>query len=206
MTIITNGADASPTLVLAHGAGAGMDSPFMDHFAHGLATRGFRVVRFNFPYMEKRMDDGKKRPPDRAPKLLEAYRDAIKAARRSGPLIIGGKSMGGRIASMLAAEEPDICDGLVCLGYPFHPPGKPERLRTDHLPNVAVPSLVVQGQRDPFGNSALLETLTLPANFKIHWAPDGNHDLSPRKASGHTAENNWADAMDVIASTYIGKS
>lgn len=202
MTLLKNGSPDNGTILLAHGAGAPADSPFMNAFAKGLTVRGFEVVRFNFPYMEKRLVDGKKRPPDRAPKLLDTFRHAITAARSSAPLIIGGKSMGGRIASMLAAEEKDICDGLLCLGYPFHPPGKPERLRTDHLGDIHAPTLIVQGERDPFGNRELLDTLSLPSTFNVHWAPDGNHDLAPRKSSGRTADENWSDAMDVIARTF----
>jgi len=203
MHMLTNGSGDKGTIILAHGAGAGMDTPFMDAFATGLADRGFTVVRFNFPYMALRAEDGKKRPPDRAPKLLAAYEAAIEAVRTDAPLIIGGKSMGGRIASMLAAEKPSLgLSGLVCLGYPFHPPGKPEKLRTEHLPAIPAPTLIAQGERDPFGGTALVSTLDLPDGITLHWAADGNHDLSPRKASGHTAEGNWAAAMDAIADKF----
>ncbi|WP_417465953.1 alpha/beta fold hydrolase [Kordiimonas sp.] len=199
---LIDGTEEKATFLFAHGAGAGMDSPFMNFFAAGLAARGFRVVRFEFPYMAARRVDGKKRPPDRAPKLMEALRAAISQAPSTRKLIIGGKSMGGRIASMLAAEEAGLCDGLLCLGYPFHPPGKPEKLRTDHLADIAAPTLIIQGERDPFGGRALGDGLDLPKNFQLHWAPDGNHDLSPRKASGHTAESNWNAAMDAIAAHF----
>jgi predicted alpha/beta-hydrolase family hydrolase len=203
MQLLRNGTGGTGTIILAHGAGAGMDTPFMEAFAAGLADRGFQVVRFNFPYMVKRMEDGKKRPPDRAPKLLEAYAAVINTVRKDAPLIIGGKSMGGRIASMLAAENTSLSlAGLVCLGYPFHPPGKPDRLRVEHLPAIPCKTLIAQGERDPFGGTALVDTLQLPKQIQLHWAPDGNHDLSPRKASGHTAEGNWAAAMDAIAATF----
>ena len=194
-----------PVLLLAHGAGAGADSAFMTHFATELAHAGFRVVRFNFPYMAKTALDGKRRPPDRAPKLIDAFEAALLhvAENTPGPIIIGGKSMGGRIASMLAAERPGLpIAGLVCLGYPFHPPGKSEKLRVAHLPDVSVPSLIVQGERDPFGGRALLDTLDLPSTFELHFAPDGNHDLSPRKASGHSAEGNWAAAISAITKKF----
>ncbi len=199
---LIDGTGEKGTFLFAHGAGAGMESDFMVAFATGLAKRGFRVARFEFPYMVTRRQDGKKRPPDRAPKLLEAFRIAISEVPGTGKLIIGGKSMGGRIASMLAAETPDICDGLLCLGYPFHPPGKPEKLRTEHLPAIIAPTLVIQGERDPFGGRALVDDLSLPSTFQVHWAPDGNHDLSPRKASGHTAEDNWNAAMDTAAAYF----
>lgn len=203
MQILKNGSGERATIILAHGAGAGMDTPFMEAFATGLAERGFSVIRFNFPYMALRAEDGKKRPPDRAPKLIAAYEKVIEAVRGNSPLIIGGKSMGGRIASMLAAEKPDLgLAGVVCLGYPFHPPGKPDRLRVDHLPAIPCRTLVVQGERDPFGGTTLVETLALPDSITLHWAPDGNHDLSPRKASGYTAEGNWAAAMDAITDMF----
>ena len=165
MQMLTNGSGDKGTIILAHGAGAGMDTPFMEAFATGLADRGFTVVRFNFPYMALRAEDGKKRPPDRAPKLLAAYEAAIEAVRTDAPLIIGGKSMGGRIATMLAAEKPSLgLSGVVCLGYPFHPPGKPEKLRTEHLPAIPVPTLIAQGERDPFGGTALWhESLLVPS-------------------------------------------
>jgi len=200
MTLLIDGQPDKGTIVLAHGAGAGAAHPFMAAFAEGLSDAGFQVVRFNFPYMEKCREDGKKRPPDRAPKLLEAYEAVLGAIDPQGkPLIIGGKSMGGRIASMLAAEKKHLgVNGLVCLGYPFHAPGKPERVRTEHFPDIPVPVLIVQGERDPFGGTALLSEHALPANFSVHWAPDGNHDLSPRKASGHTQAGNWAAAMEAI--------
>lgn len=199
---LENGTAKVGTILLAHGAGAGMDSDFMESFAAGLAARGFQVLRFEFPYMAARREDGKRRPPDRAPKLMDAFRAAIAEVRekhKPTKLIIGGKSMGGRIASMVAAEDAGACDGLLLLGYPFHPPGKPERLRTGHLGDITVPTLIMQGERDPFGGRALVDALDLPGTITVAWAPDGNHDLSPRKASGHTAEKNWATAMDTAA-------
>lgn len=200
MELLQNGKADLATIILAHGAGAGMEHPFMESFATGLANHGMKVIRFNFPYMQKTKDDGKKRPPDRAPKLLEAYEAVIRETTRNDhPLIIGGKSMGGRIASMLAATSEAPIDGLVCLGYPFHAPGKPEKVRTDHFPDIKVPTLIVQGERDPFGGTALIDTMSFPANFEILIAPDGNHDLTPRKKSGHTQEENWCKAMDAIA-------
>lgn len=193
-------------VILAHGAGAGMDSLFMKDFAARLKQQGFDCILFNFPYMEKRAQDGKRRPPDRAPKLLEHFRAVIAevsaSARNAGkPLIIGGKSMGGRMASMLAAETPDIADGLILLGYPFHPPGKPEKLseRTVHFTNIKMPTLLVQGERDTFGGRALLGTLTLPKCFETHWLPDGDHSFKPRKKSGYTEEQNRDAAIAAIA-------
>jgi len=187
-------------VILAHGAGAGMDSDFMQFTAKGLADAGFECVLFNFPYMEKRALDGKRRPPDRAPKLLEHFRAVIEKARTDKPLIIGGKSMGGRMASMLAAETPTIADGLILLGYPFHPPGKPEKLadRTAHFSAITMPTLLVQGERDTFGGRALLDTLTLPNCFETRWIPDGDHSFKPRKKSGYTEQQNREAAVAAI--------
>ena len=146
---LTDGpADAPWTIALAHGAGLPMDSPFMDYFAEGLAAQHYRVVRFEFPYMATRRSHGGKKPPDREPKLRETWLEVIESL---GPerLVISGKSMGGRIAS-LVADESHVA-GLVALGYPFHPVGKPDRLRTEHLAEIMTPTLILQGERDPFG-------------------------------------------------------
>lgn len=189
-------ATAAKTVVLAHGAGAAMDSDFMDYFAAGLAQHGLRVARFEFPYMIKRRQDGKRRPPDRAPVLLETYL-GIAAELGPGNLIVGGKSMGGRIASMIA-DEAGVA-GLVCLGYPFHPPGKPEKLRTAHLAELKTPALILQGERDPFGKRDEVAGYMLSKSIDVEFLPDGDHDLKPRKASGRTREENWTDAIDRIA-------
>lgn len=187
---------AKKTVVLAHGAGAPMDSEFMNVFAAGLADHGLRVARFEFPYMIRRREDGKRRPPDRAPVLLETY---LNIAAELGPenLIVGGKSMGGRIASMIA-DEAGVA-GLVCLGYPFHPPGKPEKLRTEHLAGLKTPALILQGERDSFGRRDEIDGYALSKSIQVDYLADGDHDLKPRKASGRTRAENWADAIDRIA-------
>jgi len=191
------GGAAGPRLTFAftHGAGAPMDTPFMDFFAAGLAARGWRVVRFEFPYMARRRSDGKRRPPDRQPVLLETWQQVIEAL---GPekLIIGGKSMGGRMAS-LVAEEAGV-RGLACLGYPFHPAGKPERLRTEHLATLKTPCLICQGTRDSLGKAEEVAGYELAQSIRLHWAEDGDHDLKPRKASGRTAEQNWTEAVEAL--------
>ena len=191
-----NGPDsARHTIVLAHGAGAPMDSDFMDAVASGLADGGLRVARFEFPYMVKRRGDGKRRPPDRAPVLIETY---LKVAAELGAdnLIIGGKSMGGRIASMVA-DEAGVA-GVACLGYPFHPPGKPEKLRTEHLERLKTPALILQGERDPFGKREEVEGYNLSSSIRVEYLPDGDHDLNPRKASGLSRKDNWQTAIGSI--------
>lgn len=184
--------EAKLTIALAHGAGAPMDSPFMNAIASGLAGLGWRVARFEFPYMVDRRETGKRKPPNRQPILLDCWRTAI-AHLGASHLIIGGKSMGGRMASLIADETK--VRGLVCLGYPFHPPGKPDRLRTEHLESLATPALFLQGERDPFGGRDEVGTYALSQKIRISWAPDGDHSLKPRKKSGHTEEENLNQAI-----------
>jgi predicted alpha/beta-hydrolase family hydrolase len=190
-------ADAPRTVVLAHGAGAPMDSPFMAFIAGGLAAHGLRVARFEFPYMAARRIDGRRRGPDRLPALSAAWREAI--GQLGGPrrLVIGGKSMGGRIASLLA-DEAGVA-GLVCLGYPFHPADRPDALRTAHLARLATPALIVQGTRDRLGNGDEVAGYSLSSAIRLHWIADGDHDLVPRKRSGRTPIQNWDEAVDAVA-------
>lgn len=201
--ICFDGPEAAPrTLALAHGAGAGMDSPFMQAAADGLAARGVRVARFEFPYMAARRADGRKRPPNPEAKLTACWRSAIAALGGPQGLVVGGKSLGGRMASLVAAaleEEGTPVAGLVCLGYPFHPPGKPERLRIDHLRALRTPALIVQGSRDPFGTQPEVAGYPLSRSIRIHWAEDGDHDLRPRRASGRTADGNLSEALAQVA-------
>ncbi len=196
--LIDGAADAAVTLVLAHGAGAPMDSPFMNGMAARLAGRGHRVVRFEFPYMAARRLDGRRRPPDRQPVLLGCWRRVVDALGGADRLVIGGKSMGGRMASLLAAELG--VRGLVCLGYPFHPPGKPERTRVDHLGALAVPTLIIQGSRDPFGTAGDVAGYRLSRTISIAWIEDGDHDLKPRRSGGRNHET----ALDEAAATVDG--
>lgn len=188
---------AKQTIVLAHGAGAPMDSPFMNDMASELARHGLRVARFEFPYMAKRRIDGKKRGPDRAPVLTGFYGDVVRQLGEPEKLVIGGKSMGGRIASMVADDLG--VGGLVCLGYPFHPPGKPENLRTEHLKALRTPALICHGTRDPFGRPDEIAGYQLSDRIGLHWVEDGEHDFKPRKSSGRTQNQNIVDAAAAIS-------
>lgn len=186
--------DADTVLILAHGAGQPPDADFMTAMAERLAAGGVRVVRPWFPYMARAAAEGRKRPPDGEAKLLSALREAIAAERGGGgALIVGGKSMGGRIAAMLADEVGAA--GLLCLGYPFHPPGKPGRTRLEALAALRTPTLICQGERDPFGNRDEVAGYGLSPAVRLAWIADGEHSFKPRKASGRT----WAQSLDAAA-------
>lgn len=191
------------TVVLAHGAGAPMDSDFMADIAERLCYRGMAVMRLEFPYMARRRQTGKKSPPDRAPVLLDSFREQLQLLERPEQAFIGGKSLGGRMASMLATEWGVA--GVACLGYPFHPPGKPERTRLAHLPDLLAPMLICQGERDPLGHRAEVEGYDLPEDVQLHWLADGDHDLKPRKKSGYTHEQNLDEAARAVAA-WVGSA
>jgi uncharacterized protein len=169
-------AEPRAALVLAHGAGAGQTSPFMVRFARGMALRSINTATFDFPYTAA----GRK-VPDRAPVLEQAWREAVEAAKGEFaglPLVIGGKSMGGRMASHIAAQGCEGLDGLVYLGYPLHPPGQPQKRRDTHLPEIKERMLFVQGSRDAFGTSAEIAAL-LPSlqRAELHEVAGGDHSF-----------------------------
>ncbi|PJE79510.1 hypothetical protein CI610_01516 [invertebrate metagenome] len=198
-----NAADA--VLMLAHGAGADKNSSFMATMADLLCERRISVVRFDFPYMVRRRDTGKKYPPDRQPVLLNCWQAVVASVKQntSLPLFIGGKSMGGRMATLLAAENKQVqqvCSGVVCLGYPFYVLGKPDKPRIDHLRDISLPVLIQQGSRDAMGNREEVTAYRLKEPVQIEWFEDGNHDLKPRKASGLTHTVHLQKASDNIAS------
>ncbi|WP_226702386.1 alpha/beta fold hydrolase [Microbulbifer elongatus] len=196
--------EPSAWFLFAHGAGAPMDSDFMQAQAELLAAQGVGVVRFEFPYMEERRESGKRRPPNKMEVLLASFQAQIERAGEelsAAPLFIGGKSMGGRVASMLAQEnfEQGRVAGAVCLGYPFHPPGKPEKLRTEHLVPLTCPTLIVQGTRDKLGNREEVAGYPLASAIELCWLEDGDHDFKPRKASGFSQQQHWQAAADRAA-------
>lgn len=208
MELLQNGPIDGPVYIFAHGAGADMQSEFMTQVAERLADKGIRVIRFNFPYMIKRKEDGKRRPPDRAPKLLAAYEAVIRYL--ACPVIIGGKSMGGRMASMLMADnaDRDECDrlsilGAACLGFPFHATGKEPKDRLDHLTSLQEPLLIVQGARDTMGSQeevqGYVDDNRVNSSIKIQWLEDGDHDLKPRKVSGHNHQDHIESAINSVA-------
>lgn len=170
-----DGPDSGPVFLFAHGAGAPMDTPFMNSVAEGMAEQGIRVVRFEFPYMARRRQGGKRGAPDRQPILLDTWRQVIDAFGGGGHVFIGGKSMGGRMATMIADEAH--VRGVVCFGYPFHPPGKTEQLRIAHLEHARTPMLIVQGTRDPFGTRDEVAGYPLSPAVTIAWIEKGDHSL-----------------------------
>jgi len=174
-----------------------MDSPFMQRVAEGVAAAGVRVIRFEFPYMQRRRETGKRGAPDPPHILMQSFLDAIGKAGGSSGLVIGGKSMGGRIASMVA-DDAEV-RGVVCLGYPFHPPGKPEKTRTKHLETMRTPTLILQGMRDSFGGPDEVGGYKLSSAVRIEWIEDGDHSFKPRARSGRTEADNVGAAVALVA-------
>lgn len=194
--------DAAVTVILAHGAGAPMDSGSLTATAEGLVGAGLRVARFEFGYMASRRSASGRKPPPRAEKLNSEYIAAIDGLRAKGPLIIGGKSMGGRVASMVADQlfAAGRIRGLLCMGYPFHPPDKPDQVRTKHLADMKTPTLIVQGTRDQFGTRADVSGYQLSAAIELLWLEDGDHDLKPRKrTSGLTAADHLKTMAEAVS-------
>jgi len=189
---------ARRVVVLAHGAGNDMHAPFLRYMQEGLARHGALSVRFNFPYKEQ----GRK-APDRAPLLEATWRAVIDAVRSEAgdlPLVLGGKSMGGRIASQVVAAGED-CGGLLLLGYPLHPARRPERLRSAHLASIRCPMLFVQGTRDPLCDLALLERelASVPAPWRLHVVEGGDHSFKVPKRSGRSEAQVWDDILEAAA-------
>ena len=190
-----NGPAEGPLFLFAHGAGLPMDAPFMETIAAGLGEAGIRVVRFEFPYMQRRRRSGRRGGPDRTPILEASWRAVLEHFGAAGA-VIGGKSLGGRIASMIA----DDCGarGLVCLGYPFHPVGKRDNLRVAHLASMQTPTMIVQGDRDPMGSRLDVDGYALSDAISLHWIEDGEHSFMPRKRSGRTPEQNLDEAIGAV--------
>lgn len=189
------------TILLAHGAGAPMDSKSMNAATDALTSVGFRVARFEFAYMAARRTTGSSKPSPKAETLNPEYQQAVAKLGAAGKLIIGGKSMGGRVASMVADDlfAAGAISGLLCLGYPFHPPGKLDKPRTQHLAALKTPTLICQGTRDEFGTREDVSTYTLSDAIEILWLEDGDHDLKPRKKiSGFSAADHLATMAQAV--------
>ncbi|OJA05471.1 alpha/beta fold hydrolase [Halomonas sp. QHL1] len=196
-------------LLFAHGAGAGQQSPFMRQFVTSLAARGVQVLCIDFPYMQLMQETGKRRPPPPIAQTLAQFAEwyALLDPLFDGPLWIGGKSMGGRVASLYASTQPaneqpfiSPVPGVVAAGYPFHPTKAPDKLRLDHWPAIACPMLILQGERDPFGSLEEVTGYTLSPNAELAWLKDGDHDFKPRRFSGVTQTVLIDEATQVAAS------
>jgi predicted alpha/beta-hydrolase family hydrolase len=170
-----------------------MDSKFMQEVAQALAAASIRVVRFEFPYMQNLRVTGRRGRPDPPAVLEETWFRVVEQLGSPKQLVIGGKSMGGRIASMVADRAG--VSGLVCLGYPFHPTGRPTTLRVAHLEALATPTLILQGERDTLGTREEIAAYTLSPAIRVVYLADGDHSFKPRKSSGHTYEQNLAQAV-----------
>lgn len=199
---------AKATLVFAHGAGADMSSDFIKRVSFLLSQHQINVIRFNFPYMEKRVVDGKRRPPDRMPKLVHDFEQLLQQLGNDEqlhpelPLFIGGKSMGSRVAATLLTEEREASfsiKGLIAIGYPFHPIGKPENLRLAPLNGNKKPMLIIQGDRDKLGNEEEISSYDLPPHCYVSYMPDGDHDIKPRVKSGFSHEQHIIQACNKVA-------
>ena len=216
MSYLVNG-DSQYRLLLAHGAGAPMDSDFMNGLAQAMADAGIQVIRFEFPYMQRRRETGRRSPPNREPILLEAWHEAISdvveghvpGVASGKRVFIGGKSLGGRMASLIAAR-PEAHDmgvaGCLCFGYPFHAPAKPDKWRTTHFAQLNCPLWIAQGERDPFGHfQQALDRLKGQANLALVAVADGDHDFKPRKSSGLEQAHNLKSVAEQASAFIVNR-
>lgn len=176
-------------ILLAHGAGAGQCSVFMRQFAATLAAQGMQVLAIDFPYMQQINEQGKRRPPPPIKQTVASFASwyALLTSLSDQPLWVGGKSMGGRVATLFASEmlANDVHGpGVIVAGYPFHPPRQPDKTRLEHFPAIRCPVQILQGERDPFGNVDEVSGYSLPNNINVAWLADGDHDFKPRRVSG----------------------
>ncbi len=195
--------NAKAVFVLAHGAGAGKDHCFLIELSALLQERGISVVRFNFPYMEKIIQAGKRRPPDKFPSLVEYYQHLLPQIMAcfgdDMPIFIGGKSMGSRVAvTLLEQTQHNNIKGGICMGYPFHPQKKPEKLRLSPLQNTLLPVLICQGTRDLLGNKDEIALYEFSSRCELAFLPDGDHDLKPRVKSGFTHQQHKETTANFI--------
>lgn len=183
--------------ILTHGAGAGIESDFMKGMVRDLNKSGLQTIAFNFPYMKIMEETAKRRPPDRMPKLIQAFKNQLEIYQDEYPnkkLVIGGKSMGGRVASLVASEiektQNNSINACICLGFPFHPPKKLNKYRGDHLSNLTTATLILQGERDTFGTRFEIDGYSLSNSVTVNFIPDGDHSFKPRVRSGYTLSQN----------------
>jgi predicted alpha/beta-hydrolase family hydrolase len=196
--------------VFAHGAGAGKDSSFIVDMANLLEAAGVRVHLFNFAYMNKAIALKKRHPPSKMPVLCDEFIDIIRTIdldrQDNVPLLIGGKSMGSRVACEIADRLERGPSGVIAYGYPFHPPNKPDKSRLDTLTRLTCPCVIIQGESDALGNQDEIEMFDIPENISVAFVPTANHDLKPLKRSGWTHEQTLQFAADKTVSFIRGLS
>ena len=201
--MIDRAINAKAIIILAHGAGAAMDSDFMNAISRELVLRHIDVVRFEFNYMAQRRTGGNKRPPPNMSLLVTEFQRVCQHVLSSEklPVFIGGKSMGGRVATLLAASHilPAAIRGIACLGYPFHPPKKLDKTRIEHLPEITKPMIIVQGTRDPLGSVDDVQSYNLPPHIRIDWLTSADHDFKPLKRSGLTQQQCIVQAAQCVS-------
>lgn len=182
--------------VMAHGAGQGKDSEFMTIIADLFEQQGVYCRLFNFDYMDKINETGKRRPPDALPKLINKFQSVLDS-KLNLPMFIGGKSMGGRVSTLILQESKAI--GGICFGYPFHPPGKPEKLRIEHFDQIKKDILILQGERDPFGKPNEIQDYQLAENIHLSYVTDGEHSFKPLKSSTVDWQDNLRFSVEKAA-------
>jgi predicted alpha/beta-hydrolase family hydrolase len=201
MNILVEGKGANGVVILSHGAGMPMDHEYLNKISTALAALGLKVVRFEFPYMSERRVIGKKKFPDKMPVLEQCFFEVIDYVRKyhmaeGAPLYLAGKSLGGRVATLVADQA--MVKAVFVLGYPFHPIGKPEKLRVEHLSTINTPVYIFQGERDKFGCKEEVVNYLLGKKVSVHWLGDGDHDLVPRVRSGFSFEQHLSMLSEMI--------
>jgi len=204
--ILNTVANPIAQIIFAHGAGADMNHEFMEQMACLFNKANINVLRFNFPYMNKRIELGKRYPPDRMPKLVDCYKSTINHFMMNDhnekklPLFIGGKSMGSRVAATIACDGDvsKLIQGVFCLGYPFHPAKKPEKLRLEPLQKTQSPILIIQGERDTLGSQVEVAEYDISSLCQTVFLVDGDHSLKPRVKSGFTHQQHMQSAAHSI--------
>jgi len=188
--------NAKALVVFAHGAGADKSHEFMEIVSKGLNQQQISVLRFNFSYMDERIEKGNRRPPDRMPKLIGCFEKVLAEVDTSLPIFLAGKSMGGRVAATLVADENINAQGVMCLGYPFHPQKKPEKLRLEPLQETKKPILILQGTRDALGSEEEITDYEISDKCQCIFFSDGDHNLKPRVKSGFTHNEHINNAIN----------
>ncbi|MEW6992437.1 alpha/beta family hydrolase [Colwelliaceae bacterium 6441] len=198
--------NASALVIFAHGAGADKSSAFMNEISRLLNDENINVLRFNFNYMDKRLADQKRYPPERMPKLIACFESVLDTIDSQLPIFLAGKSMGGRVAATMAENSLDNVKGVMCLGYPFHPQKQPEKLRLAPLQQTTLPVLIIQGERDALGSKKEISAYEISGLCQITFLADGDHNLKPRVKSGYNHQQHLQSAVNAMTGFILDKS